>query len=666
MKAFEQLKIFIVFFIFTLVLFATMFNIPTEAMGISYAAELKTPSLIRDKIAYIRIYRSKILFGNRLPEGIQQSGEIVSEYLNGNIVFFGDSWTEGTGAENEATDYTIFRGSPEYRYCNYVCQALNMKEFNFASGGAGFVADYIGKPNNSFMAQTITAEESMTREEKLDTRLVVIAGGLNDGVESSWMDYGLVASAVGDMIVKSYNLFPNALVVLAFSQNCPALTLSDRWYEWVDLINADVAWRFPDVYLIPEYANVPERDESLFNGDNVHPNREGHRILGEFFTEKLLPLANGEYDNKTENSLQKSTENENHLKIVSCTDVCEYTEELYAFLNVAGSKYLALGGLKNPQVNNWEYYRLDAFSKTSYSGVNNTLAVCTAGGTVRFMTDSKSFVIRAVMRDSQTDMKHFAPRGAYGFDAYVGSGQNREYLGGPMQFMTDPDYMEETVEIPGKGFREIMIDLPQYAGITELLIGLERDSFIAPVPERKYGAICFYGSSITQGACASRPGSSYTNVVCRMLDCDCINLGFSGSAHGETSIAEYINTRDISAFIMDYDHNTETAEELSETHYEFYKSVRQGHPDIPIIFVSKPYYVNPKEKGEDIEARQAVITETFRKAVDEGDTNVYLLLSDGFFSSEDPNVCTVDMVHPNDLGHYMIAKRVADILRKVL
>ncbi len=344
-------------------------------------------------------------------------------------------------------------------------------------------------------------------------------------------------------------------------------------------------------------------------------------------------------------------------------DVCDFEEEGNAFLSAAGSPYLELGGIKKPSENGGEFFRLDAGKKEDYSDLNSIFAVSTAGGTVRFRTDAEKIIIKAELRNTIAGYHHISDRGAYGFDAYIGTGQDRQYLGGRMQFMTDEPSMEEEIELPG-GFQEIMIDLPQYSGISELYIGFPADAMVAEPLERTYGPILFYGSSITQGACASRPGTSYTNTVCRKLDCDCINLGFSESALGEQSVAEYICTREISAFVMDYDNNAETAKQLADTHYDFYKTVREGHPDVPIIMLTRPYFL-PELSDEEAE-RQKVVFDTYTKAKAEGDENVYFISADDIFPSEDRDAYTVDKVHPNDLGHYMMAKKTAEVIYRAL
>lgn len=188
---------------------------------------------------------------------------------------------------------------------------------------------------------------------------------------------------------------------------------------------------------------------------------------------------------------------------------------------------------------------------------------------------------------------------------------------------------------------------------------------IAPATERSYTApICFYGSSITQGSAVSRPGNAYSNIVCRMLNADNMNLGFSGSAFGEGTVAKYIASREIAALVMDYDHNAASPEALRDTHYAFYKLVRREHPDIPIVMVTRPIYT--KDCTSDDLARQQVIQESYNKAVASGDQNVYFVNGNEFFDKTMPDLYTVDLVHPNDLGHYFMAQSIYAVLNEAL
>jgi len=349
---------------------------------------------------------------------------------------------------------------------------------------------------------------------------------------------------------------------------------------------------------------------------------------------------------------------------INVTDVdAKYRTKLGSLVYIdAKAPQMSLGGITHPEKNGGEYYRLDVTKKATYSEQNSALANHTSGVTLRFRTNAPQIQIKATMRSCATGYKHFTDRGAYGWDVYTGTGTNRVYCGADSQLITDPNSIKEIVKLPG-GYQEVTINLPLYGGIASLQIGFPATAQIAPPTERSYGTICFYGPSITQGGCVSRPGLSYSNIICRMLNADNMNLGFSGSAKGEQSIAQYIAKQDIAAFVMDYDYNN-TVQGLKDTHYAFYQTVRAAHPNIPIIMVSRPIYLS--ECTEEQLQRQAIIEESYNKAVANGDKNVYYVCGNDFFPKEMPDLYAVDMVHPNDLGHYHMAKTIFAVLKPAL
>jgi lysophospholipase L1-like esterase len=183
----------------------------------------------------------------------------------------------------------------------------------------------------------------------------------------------------------------------------------------------------------------------------------------------------------------------------------------------------------------------------------------------------------------------------------------------------------------------------------------------APTPYRITPPIVFYGSSITQGGCASRPGTTYDSMVCRRLDADYVNLGFSGNARGEEAITSYIKNLPMSVFVYDYDHNAPTVEHLAATHEKMFRAIREANPELPILILQRPVYRQNEEEAR----RLAILTATYENARASGDKNVYLITGEELMAlAEDDG--TVDGCHPNDLGFASMAKAVGEILEKVL
>ena len=307
------------------------------------------------------------------------------------------------------------------------------------------------------------------------------------------------------------------------------------------------------------------------------------------------------------------------------------------------------------------YFRLDPDVAERVSGGVAHLNFNTAGGRVRFMTDSMRIAIIA-QRDTVYNPDHMTYCLVAGFDLYA----DGEYVttfrpgaerAGEQRFESCCNFGER-----GKKMREITINFPAYGPVSELLIGVDADSQLLPPPEYKYEKpVVFYGSSITQGGCATRPGLVYSACLSRWLDANILNLGFSGSAKGEPQIAEYIAGLDMSALVMAYDHNAPNPEHLLATHEPFYKIIREKNPDLPIILVSRPQFINVGERDE----RLAVIKRTYDNAVVSGDKNIYFVPTP---PSLEPigNEGTVDGCHPNDLGFWHIAKGIYPVLKSAL
>ncbi len=349
-------------------------------------------------------------------------------------------------------------------------------------------------------------------------------------------------------------------------------------------------------------------------------------------------------------------------KVTAFEEKTGYDNDGYVYLNVKNSPF-QLGGVINPKDNYGEYYRLDASKKEIYSKDNGTLAECTAGGSVRFATDAEEFSLRATLRGACLGMMHFANRGVYGFDIYVGTGSKRKYCGAPMQFLTgDPNFHQDIIKLE-KGVKEIQINLPLYGGVKELEIGFPKKARVGAPTPRTNGAVAFYGSSVTQGGCVSRPANSYCNIICRALDADCCNYGFSGSAMGELSVAEHIASRNLACFVMDYDYNAPSHEHLENTHEPFFKRIREINPDLPVVFVVHPYYDKPTEFDK---IRYSIVRKTYENALAAGDNNVYFVDSAAFFSDEMRDLYTVDYLHPNDLGQMTMAQVIYPAVKKAI
>ncbi len=284
-----------------------------------------------------------------------------------------------------------------------------------------------------------------------------------------------------------------------------------------------------------------------------------------------------------------------------------------------------------------------------------------AGGRIRFKTDSPYIAVVAKLANA-AKMPHFAFTGSIGMDLYINENGEERYVN---TFVPKIDITDEFVSLLGGsywGMNEYTINLPLYSGIKEMYIGLAETATVLPSDNYKFEKpVVFYGSSITQGGCASRPGNCYTSMVARRLNANHVNLGFSGNAKGEVEIAEYIAGLDMSVFVYDYDANAPTVEHLENTHERMFKIIRQKNPDLPVLFMSRPCYI----WNDEVKNRYEVVKKTYENAKANGDKNVYLL-GGKELSAACKNEGSVDNCHPNDWGFAAMADAVYNVLKDVL
>ncbi len=202
-----------------------------------------------------------------------------------------------------------------------------------------------------------------------------------------------------------------------------------------------------------------------------------------------------------------------------------------------------------------------------------------AGGRVRFMTNSPYVAIKAVVA-AQNPHRNSNFLATHGFGVYA----NNTYRGTiapanvlPTDAVDGLLLFSGVCNLPTQCLEEICLTMPLYSKVRELYVGVKEGcSLQAAMEYANKKPVVFYGSSITQGGCASHSGNDYESMLSRWLNTDFINLGFSGSAKGEPELAEYIAGLDMSVLVMDYDYNAPNVEHLQNTHLPFYEIVRKA------------------------------------------------------------------------------------------
>ena len=300
----------------------------------------------------------------------------------------------------------------------------------------------------------------------------------------------------------------------------------------------------------------------------------------------------------------------------------------------------------------------------------------TAGGRVRFETDSPYVAIHAAA-PIEAPLTHMTVVGKCGFTVFSNNTFSETVMPSYAQLIAaDPDLGGSgTIVFDGikhpyfakDGAYQAEIYFPLYSPVNDLYIGLKKGSLLREPKEYKHKKpIVFYGSSITQGGCASKPGDDYINRLSRMLDTDYLNLGFAGNAKAEEVMANYIAEQDASVFVLDYDHNAPSAEYLRDTHFALYETIRKANPLTPIVMMTLPA-INTYQERPVFKPRREEILNSFERAQALGDKNVYFIDCYGCFGELVRGECgTVDNCHPDSLGFLRMAEALRPTLDKLL
>ena len=308
------------------------------------------------------------------------------------------------------------------------------------------------------------------------------------------------------------------------------------------------------------------------------------------------------------------------------------------------------------------YARLPARARGVVPGPVWELSKNTAGIAVRFVTDSTSI---GAYWDGGTDyrMNHMAPTGSAGLDLY----QRREGRwvfrgsGRPTGSVTSQTL---ATGLPNT-MTEYLLYLPLYHDVVSMKLGVEKAATLAPAPPRGKKPIVFYGTSITQGGCASRAGMCHVAILGRWLDREVINLGFSGNGRGEMEVCDLVNEIDAGVFVLEPVGNM-TVEEVRERMEPWVHKLRAKHPDTPILLVESSVHMDSGPKVDAMKAAHA----NLRKA---GVKNLWYLVGGanlrkgvGKARPGDAENLTVDGIHPTDLGFLRMAENYMMVLEEIV
>jgi lysophospholipase L1-like esterase len=216
--------------------------------------------------------------------------------------------------------------------------------------------------------------------------------------------------------------------------------------------------------------------------------------------------------------------------------------------------------------------------------------------------------------------------------------------------------------------RDVCLYLPLYGPIEILAIGVDDDaSFEGPAPFAVDGPAIYYGTSITQGGCASRPGLSHQATVGRMLNVDYANFGFSGKGRCEQELAEALAEARASCFVLDVGQNT-SVDMLRERFQTFVDVLREAQPETPLLATSPIFYnaaLWSRGHREQVNEKREIIRKAIESRNEAGDARAHLLKAKDYHGG-DVTDGAVDGGHPNDLGFARMAEGLRPVLTRIL
>ena len=310
-------------------------------------------------------------------------------------------------------------------------------------------------------------------------------------------------------------------------------------------------------------------------------------------------------------------------------------------------------------------FRLPERRKDTYRKPVWELAQSPSGGRIRFRTNSASLAIR-LEYPGPPGMQNMHAFGQTGVDLYIG-GIYRDTAVADKDAKPSKIYEHVYFKEKPRDEREVTLYLPLYIGVKVLGIGIEPDARIErPKPFDVAKPLVFYGTSITQGGCASRSGMSYQAILGRMLNADFVNLGFSGNGKGEPELARAVADIDASVYILDFAQNNPTVESLAQVYAPFIETIRSRRAATPILVIT-PIYSSRESWGPDarLDGMRELIRRVAAEKIAAGDRHLEIIEGTDLLGPARGDGL-VDGTHPNDLGFQWMAEGLAARIGKML
>lgn len=293
------------------------------------------------------------------------------------------------------------------------------------------------------------------------------------------------------------------------------------------------------------------------------------------------------------------------------------------------------------------------------------LSFNTAGFYIDFKTNSTSLAL-AWEVDEYRSLKNMTPIAVNGFDLYGMKGGKWQFVG-----TARPDKKESRSTIVTNmdgGFKNYRLYFPLYTGVENLEIGIDSTSVIQDADEGLISdkKVLIYGSSITQGASASRPGMAFPSILSRMLDIEFLNFGFSGSGKIELAVGEALSGIQTDLIILDCVPNP-SPEQIATRTVPFIEILRKAQPNTPILMVESVFRENAhwdERLQKHVLDQNKAFWDSYVSLKEKGMDRIYYVRNDGHIGEDHEG--TIDGSHFTDLGHLRMARKLAPLISEIL
>ena len=342
------------------------------------------------------------------------------------------------------------------------------------------------------------------------------------------------------------------------------------------------------------------------------------------------------------------------------TSITSIAQKNESFRYVDAEKLTLVGKIADTKN---RYHRIDTVLYPDLPARVKVLLTNSAGLALSFKTNSSVITAKWCVTKSKA-ASNLTPIAHKGLDLYIKRNGQWQFagVGRPTGECTE----DEIVENMDNSEKECLLYLPLYDELTKLEIGVAESATLVPVPSPFEKRILIYGSSIVQGASASRPGLAYPAMLSRATGLNFLNMGLSASAKMEKAVADLVAGTPADAYILDCVPNS-SPEQIKERTAYLVEQIRNLHPSAPIIVMQSVIrehgYFNNKV-GERVKQQNLQIKKEFESLQKKGVKYLYFIPAENFLGKDHEG--STDGIHPNDLGFFRMVQEIQPVMVEVL